>query len=290
MSARVPMAAWLLSASLTLSCIPEDDRPEPAKVLVEVDLPPELRAAQTAPNAISFQTEDGWTVTLDRLLVSMGELEVVVDANCAGYSDAWYFRLLALTQPGAQRLGQLWALDDCRLDYSAAIPDQDAVLGAGVSEQDRDFMRTAIVPVSSEKGPTHAQGMALQIRGGAVKDQVSVKFDWGFSDRLDWTECQRVVDGEVEPRVHLASGETRVLDIAIDPRNLFQTKATQLMQHIADADQTQGNANGSVALDELSRVQVGEQSLAEVMRHTGYPSMFLYGGGSECKLNEGPDI
>lgn len=296
----------LVASSLSVfACLPVDTRPEPAKVLVDVDLPSDLRASQVTPNQLTFLTEDGWNVVLDRFLVSMGDM-MLDGKDCNTYSEAWYGRILDPMQPGPQRLGQVWGLNDCYMTYQTIIPAENAVLGAGVTEADRSLMNHALVPVGTPTGPSTVEGMTMHVQGTATKDTVQVRFDWGFHNRLFWGHCGRLVDGKFETALHLVSGQTTNVTIRIDPRNLFQvmpwvggepplsTDTSQpLMQLIADADQVQGNANGRVAVDELAKAQfsVGDRTvnLAEAIWVFSYPSVFVYGNASDDKCRLGGD-
>src|SRR5512133_797667 len=107
-----------------VGCLPADLRPEPGRVVVDVDMPAALRQAQTVPNQIPFSAGDGWTVTLERFLVSLGSM-MLQDPSCTEYASAWYGRVLDLAQPGPQRLGQLWGLNDCRLTYEVMRPSDN---------------------------------------------------------------------------------------------------------------------------------------------------------------------
>lgn len=276
----------VVAAALAMGCLPEDTRPEPAKVLVEVALPDELSVSQPEPERqwIEFES-DGWTVGVDRLYVSLGEIEVLADAACSEYADAPYFRILDLAQQGPQRLGQVWGLGRCQLDYTVEVPPPDAVLGAGVAEAEGTFMRTARVPVSTPDGPATASGMALWLRGRATRGEGTVTFDWGFAERLQGTECRRSIDGGEEPGVPLRSGEAVAVTLTIDPRKLFEFEGTPLVPLVADADR-RGNADGVVSVSEMTRVDVpgSARPLAEVLRTTGYPAVFGDENGGFCKL------
>jgi hypothetical protein len=290
--------SWVVLASLSIGCLPADLRPEPARVVVDVDLPSELRAIQTEPNQITFTTGDGWQVTLDRFFVSMGDM-MLQGPGCSEYASAWYGRVLDLSQPGPQRLGQLWGINGCRLTFEVFRPADNAVLGAGVTQADRDFMRHAVVPSPGPGGIVPVEGMVLHMRGSASKAQASISFDWGFATGRRFGECRRMRDGDLEQHLPLVGGETTEVTIGVDPRELFvfidplfaqPDSAQSLIQAIADADQVQGNANGRVAMDELLvptvTVRDREVNMAEVMRIFTFPSMFNYGNteGSQCQV------
>jgi hypothetical protein len=111
-------------------------------------------------------------------------------------------------------------LHACQLGYRVAKPDDAAVLGARVTESDRDFMVNALVPVSSMTGLTTAQGMALHVRGSAQKDGRRVAFDWGFSG-VPFAGCLRRIEGKLETGLPLVGAQTIDVNVTIDPRRLF---------------------------------------------------------------------
>ncbi len=309
MNGRKTLTAVLLASSLgTPGCLPADTRPEPGRIYVTTDLPTDLRETLAEEGQLAFTTEDGWTVNLTRLFVSLGSLGFAGE-GCNEYSEARYGRVLDMQQPGPQKLGQMWGLNGCLVSYSVYRASSDSVLGAGVTTKDRDLMQNALVPTSAETGVTTAQGMTLHVQGSAENSGTTVSFDWGFSDRLNWTDCQRRINGELETQLPLVGGETLGVNIVVEPRNLFlavpdgstalastdagattAARAVSLMQLIADADQRNGNANGRVALDELSTMTVPSDlsalNLAEVIRQKAYPSVFQYGGDGQCVVRK----
>lgn len=276
-----------------VGCLPVDTRPEPSLVLVTADLPPDLVDH-------AFSTEDGYNVTLTRLFVSMGNLGFD-GAGCNSYSEARYGRVLDMLQPGPQKLGQLWGLNACLLGYRVSVPREDAVLGASVTEADRLLMSNATVPTSSADGLATARGMTVHLQGLIQNGAVTVSFDWGFSEELSWSECKRRVQGELETQLPLAGAGTIDVNISVDPRNLFRVKlptsdATDdseqfmsLARLIVDADQSSGDANGRVAIDELIVVSVPAatdgENLAETIRKLSYPTMFRYSEDGDCVRN-----
>jgi hypothetical protein len=299
MTGRVTVAALLLSSGLgAMGCLPADTRPEPGRVYVTADLPSDLRGAQTTPGQLTFTTEDGWAMTLTRLFVSMGGIGFPRDnESCSEYSEAGYRRVLDMQQPGPQKLGQVWGLNGCLLTYTVSAPGSQAVLGQGVTASDRDFMQNAIVPASSDTGITTKQGMALHLQGSAEKSGVVASFDWGFADRLNWTNCQRRINGALEGPFQLVGGETIDINIEVDPRSLFQagvenaastdaSTPVSLVQLMVDADQQSGNANGRIAVDELINVAMPSElsalNLAEFMRQKAYPSIFGFARDGQC--------
>lgn len=291
-----------LAVSIALQgCLPADTRPEPGQVYVTTDLPQDLRDSHVTAGPLTFTTEDDWIITLTNLFVNIGGLGFSGE-SCNDYAEARYYRVLDLLQPGPQKLGQMWGLNACQVSYSVRVPNSDAILGTGVSASTRRFMQSALVPTVDTSGVTTKQGMAVQVVGAAEKAGTRVSFDWGFTDTLRLSDCQRRVDGALEAALPLVGGETIDVNIAIDPRNLFlATPATKdpnaspssvpIMQLVADADQLSGNANNVVGIDELLGVAMPSGpttlSLAEYILTKGYLSLFQYAADGQCTLDPG---
>jgi hypothetical protein len=281
------LAVCMAVSAALFGCLPADTRPVPAHVYVRVERDPELGDGQT-----SFESADGWHVAIKELLVAMGNTGFDGE-KCNDYSEARYRRLLDLNQPGLQKLGELYGLNDCTVGFGVSVPQEEAVLGAGITATDLEFMQTATVPVSSQSGPTTAEGMSLHIVGQAKKADTTVSFDWGFSDRIHFSECKRKQGDMFESSLPLVGGKSLSIRIVVDLRNLFQigldpklappAKPTDrfgrddapaqiggvdvteiasalppmsLVQLIVDADQVSGDANGRVSVKELSAVSV----------------------------------
>jgi hypothetical protein len=289
MSLRASASIAVAFALGVLGCLPADTRPEPGRVYVTTDVPNELRDSRLADGRLAFTTDEGWTVTLDRLMVALGGTSFDGE-QCNDYSAARYRRILDMQQTGPQKVGQIYGLNDCLISFSVITPPtSDAVLGLGVTKSDNDLMASALVPTSTAAGMTTVQGMALHVSGSAEKDGTTIGFDWGFSDRIRFTACKRVINGQLEPKLPLVGGQTLDVNIAVDPRGLFRAGPPRsgaayvtdngdagpqldaataqdagipavapipLMQLMADADQISGNANGHLSMLEMSQVKL----------------------------------
>ena len=77
-----------------------------------------------------------------------------------------------------------------------------------MTKEELDLMYGALVPVSSPSGVVTSKGMALHVVGKAVKKGVTVHFDWGFADNIDFTDCKRNLDGVLEEYLPLEGGKT----------------------------------------------------------------------------------
>src|SRR5689334_11162816 len=87
---RGPIAGWCKGALFTAllamlgspSCLPADTRPPPGSILL-------LVSSADQPTTV---TADGWSITIDRLLLGMGDASL--GFNCKTYSESDYLRLL----------------------------------------------------------------------------------------------------------------------------------------------------------------------------------------------------
>ena len=88
MRARLSIVVLCALATATApSCLPVDTRPPPASVLVTV-----RGAAHIKEGIPAASLQDGWSITFDRFLISLGQAELQGDA-CTPYSDADYRRI-----------------------------------------------------------------------------------------------------------------------------------------------------------------------------------------------------
>src|SRR5687768_1294524 len=114
-----------LLAILITACLPDETRTEPGLLEVSVVASPRLDTG--AP----FETDDGWQLWLDQVLISLGELELSGD-DCHPYSESRYQRILSIAGPEPQRLSRTYALGRCELSFAVAGPGWNTVLGQNV--------------------------------------------------------------------------------------------------------------------------------------------------------------
>jgi hypothetical protein len=218
------------------SCLPADTRPEPGSLATVV----------VADEAIpaGFATSDGWNVTFDEFLISLGEVDLEGD-DCNPYAESDYLRILDLRQPEAQRLNLMYALGTCEFSFLVEDPSRDAVLGSGVDEADKDMMRTAGSDAFVED-----RGVALHVAGSAVKDDERYGFAWSFRHNLQYTDC-----GTIE----FDSGASDRVEIHVRGRVLFQQNLdddSSLQFHeFASADL---DGDHDITLEELNGVSLNE--------------------------------
>ena len=223
-----------LAPSALTGCLPADTRPEPGSLATTV-------VGEDALNT-GFTTADGWDVTFDEFLISLGEVGLEGD-DCNPYAESDYLRILDMQQPGAQRLNLMHALGTCEFSFLVEDPSRDAVLGTGVDEADKDMMRSAGSDPFVEE-----RGVALYVAGSAERDDEHYRFDWSFRHNLEYTDC-----GTVE----FESGASDEVAIRVRGQVLFQSglddDAPLQFDDYASAD---ADADGTVTLEELHSVSL----------------------------------
>lgn len=249
--------AGACAALMSLSCLPSDTRTPPASLLVE--------ASASDMLLHGFVTEDGWSLTFDRFLLSLGHTSL---EGCTSYTDDGYGRILDLMAGPDQRVSLLYGLGQCRFSFRISHPNSESVLGEGVTERDQSFMRTPNTEDDTD------QGISVHVEGNATKNGEKQHFAWSLRRKV---EVQAVIpSAETEASsLTLSKGDAKRLLIEIRGEELFRvSESGQLVFGVfADADE---NADGEVTLTELEGVSVesrGENamSLADWLKHVGVP-------------------
>ncbi len=255
-----------LLSMLAAGCLPDDTRPTPGKLIVEIGV------SDASPE---FETDDGWQVSYDAFLLGIGEVELHGD-DCNPYTESDYLRLLDLRRSGPQRLNIAYALGGCELSLQVQSPARDVVLGEGVEESAALMM--------NEPGSdafVRDAGTVLHAAGRARRGNRELTFAWAFRRELDYPECATVtLRGEEEQRVELDARPSLLFLDAADPSSnelLFEPYAA------ADVDE-----DGVVTLDELALVSLEPSqsepyvTLAERLYLGLAPAVVGAPGGARC--------
>jgi len=238
-------AAWCLSlASGGVSCLPADTRPPPATVLLEV------AASDSSQKGIT--TVDGWSISVDRFLVGIGDASVG-DA-CIAYSDAGYSRLIDGKRTDDQKLSLLFALGQCELQFRTSQPASDMLLGTGVTEADA----LVLASKDTDKYIMQPSGSVIDLTATATKGSTVEHLHWSFRQRIRYQNCQTPVDGKPTTPLDFPSNANLTYHIVLMPDALFRDDKTQTaslrFDTIASADTMFGDNDGNVTLDELGKV------------------------------------
>ena len=253
----VVCARGLLACAMTLACLPTDTRPPPATVNVTVS------GSNLVKNGIPGSAmEDGWSVSFERFLASVGNASLGGDA-CVPYSEADYRRIFDLRTVEPQKLSVLYALATCDFRFRVNNADTDSILGAGVTEEDKTLMRT---PGSDPYSGTQPTGVSIYVKGSATKGSITKKFAWSFRPRrLEFRDC-RAAPGLPPMRLSLTSSESVTLDVQLHGEVLFQdrldtAKAKLRFAPFAAADDKYGNGDGEITLEELGKVSLDDAGI-----------------------------
>ncbi len=239
----IPIRLSILLCGLTIgplaSCLPEDTRPAPARLLVTV-----TTSESADVSTLRWGTEDGWTITIDRALLAVGNASVGGD-RCNGYQGGSYGRIFDMRVREAQKLSFVFGLGTCELAYQLRPPPGGFLLGAGVTEADKDMMRA-----EDSDGWVSRKGTSLYVEGSAVRAERVKTFAWSFREQLRFKDC--ALQGPA-----LVAGEVRTVELRAHPEALFErfedTPGNALrFDPFAEADD-QGDGDGAITLDELAR-------------------------------------
>jgi hypothetical protein len=232
---------------LVAGCLPDDTRPPPGSVLVTLAATEELLEP--------LPTADGWTIALERLVIGLGTVELHGE-DCTPYAQAHYSRLFDFTEPVApdQRLGLVYGLGTCSLEFRVRAPHTDALLGPGVGRADIEAMRIEVL----EDGNAEPQRTSVWAVGEATRaDGTSKRFDWMFRRRYNIKECAPGPEGQPGSSLEIHGGETFEHTVVIDGAQLFRPGAASdsplVFDPFAAAD---ANDDGAITLAELSEVTI----------------------------------
>ncbi len=238
---------FALTVAGLVSCLPADDRPPPGILQTTVSPSPAVRSVTT--------TADGWSVSFDRVVVGIGH--VSLGDACASYAEARYGRVIDLAQGAGQKLGTLYGLGSCDVQFRLEVPASDAVLGQGVSADTLTLMRTP-----ADDAYVSAGGIALLVDGHATKGNVEKTFHWRFRQGYHYDTCSAEVGGQQVSGVTLTGNVTVNYDIEIAPERLFLDDVSDTAElrfdPFASADGSSGQADGEVTLAELGEIDLAQ--------------------------------
>lgn len=197
---------------------------------------------------------DGWTVTFDEFLISLGEVLITPEGTPGGYSEARFqvYDVSRDTAGAGQTVGASPMDGAAHLEAAYTIaPAADAIAANGTTTEQLDRMRNA--------------GHALFVRGRAVKGDVTKTFAWGFDTRTVYAPCHAAgaVDGGTTPVQLTIHGDHLFYD------DLFSETPNVSFDLIAAAD---ADGDGEITPAELratdlstqARYQVGSEPITDL--------------------------
>ncbi|HMR07065.1 MAG TPA: hypothetical protein PKA88_14880 [Polyangiaceae bacterium] len=281
----------LALALATGGCLPTDTRPPPGTLNV---------VARTEEATLAgVVTDDGWALSFEQLLVSVGHASAEGD-DCTAYNDPDYARVLDGLRSGAQKINTLFVVGLCELDIELSSPKEDSPLGAGTTAADRDFLRT---PGSDTYVPEG--GVSYHLVGTATKGGVTKRFAWPYRNRIDYSTCAALENGVPSAGIRIREHETKSATVTLHGTAPFQTsrdaKSARLrFDAFAAAD---ANTDGEVTLDELGDVllsdlddgtdysdaDAGWVTLEDYVYHGRFPKVVRYENDGVCELEIFPN-
>src|SRR5262245_11354688 len=223
-------------ALLVNACLPVDTRPPPGEALITV-------SSDETSSGIS--TADGWLVSFDTLLVSIGDFSLA-EGECLAYGESRYTRILDVRNSEPQKLVLVRALGECPFIFDVDPPPEDAVLGAGVTEEQKTFMRT----IGSDRYAEN-EGVAWHVVGSATQAERVIRFDWSFRETLFYPSCGDLAfegEGETTADIRLRTGA-----LFDDPDSGSPPEAR--FDPYAPSD---GDGDGEVTLEELETIELSD--------------------------------
>jgi hypothetical protein len=241
---RARLTAALVAGVATLAgsgCLPDDTRPIPAEVDIQVQ-----------PSDSFIDTDDGWHISLSRLLIGIGALELE-GPDCIHYNQSRYTRLFELTLPEiyGQPVGLIYGLGRCDLGFDLRTPESNSLLGEEATEDDITEMRAAADDAwVSEPEPT-----SVYVRGEATSGGTSKSFEWRFRKQYELKQCPGVGEGFSGTSLTLYSEDRFTRFITISMASLFRDgeegEAPLTFAEMAAAD---ADLDDRITLEELETV------------------------------------
>ncbi|MEO7331559.1 MAG: hypothetical protein ABI193_23495 [Minicystis sp.] len=298
---RAALAAAALTAGVALapllgSCLPGDTRPTPGVL----DFTVEPSEAVTA----GVTTEDGWTITFERLLVGIGGASVN-GAACNNYSGNRYDRLIEATVPGPQKLATVYGLGTCALRFRVRTPSQSALLGEQVSADDLAFMK-----LQGSDAHVPSGGTSVYAQGHATREGVTKRFAWQFRLGYSFHDCGSDAgpppedadsDAGDSVTIEIHGGDAQAMPLRVFGEELFRAGIAEdaglRFGPLAEAD-TDGDEE--ITLEELAKLpspepaedagatDAGPPTLADFVYQTRIPRMIWLEGLGRCRADVRP--
>lgn len=292
-------AASLLGLTLYAgSCLPGDDRPIPGGVLVT--------AEPSAETTSGFTTVDGWTITFDRFITALGDVDLDSEndgdeESCTDYSETRYEWLFDFTQATQEKVGIVYAIGTCSLEYRLRAPSDDTVVGKGATEKDVDAMRVRGSDLYAED-----EEVSLRAIGSATKDGVTKRFDWSFRHTFDIERCVASDGKGSSSLVELAGGVDITMRVVVRGEELFRSAGVDDADlAFAPFDAADANGDDEITMEELSaavappgsdRIDTSierdeddpftpPETLADLVYEVNLPRVSRVADGGACRTN-----
>jgi hypothetical protein len=232
------------------SCLPIDTRSPPGSLFLAV----------VSDDEPSVTTADGWSISVDRLLLGIGEMRLLqVKDSCTNYTEESYDRLLDGRLPTAQKVNIIYGLGQCRFYFRIASPSSQALLGEGVTEGDKTLMD--IGDYRQQPGGPFEAGIAVDFAATATRGSETKHVHWLLRQVTGYQDCGRKTETGASHPMRLESDENTTLHLGIRGIELFgddesPTEAALRFDPFVYADTEFGDGDGDVTLEEIDRVEL----------------------------------
>jgi hypothetical protein len=234
-------------------CLPGDERPAPGSIFVT--------AEPSGATAGGFTTADGWTVQFYRFVTALGDVRLHGESgeggpdfsggSCTEYAETHYDWLFDFTVAEREKVGLVFGLGTCSVEWSFRPPSSDSVLGPGATQEDIVRMRTE----GADLWIMEPERVAVVVQGQAERGGVIKRFDWAFRTWYEVDECPGVSGEDMASVVELRGGDERTLRIEVRGEELFRLAplddAPLQFDGFAEAD---SDGNGFIFMEELGHV------------------------------------
>jgi hypothetical protein len=233
-----------------VSCLPIDTRPPPGSLFLAV----------VSDDEPSVTTADGWSISVDRLLLGIGGTRLLpVKSRCTNYTDDSYDRLLDARLSSPQKVNIIYGLGQCHFVFSIASPQPNALLGEGVTDGDKDLM--GIGDHRQQDRPPEFWGIAVDFAATATRGSETKHVHWLLRQGTGYQNCGRKTETGASQPMQLESDENTTLHVGIRGVELFgddesPTDAALRFDPFVYADTEFGDGDGDVTLEEIDRVDL----------------------------------
>jgi hypothetical protein len=280
-------AGWVLCALVPIAlvqigCLPGDERPPPGSL--------EVSAEPSDATRDGFTSDDGWHIVFERFVSALGDVRLrnansdlgYPDESCNEYSRANYDWLIDFTAAEREKVGLVYGLGICRVDFEFRSPSNDNLLGAGTSAGDHTFMRAR-----ASDGHIEDARVTLWASGAAEKAGVTKTFSWPFRQSFELEECT-AASGEGHANIlTLRTGEAAGMRAIVRGEELFrgEADAETAFDLIAAADV---DGDGDVTFAELDEApspdEPADETALDWIYQTGLRRVITVEGADTCSL------
>jgi hypothetical protein len=305
------IAACVAPALALENCLPGDTRPTPGRI--------DLTAEPSGAVLSGVTTADGWQIAFEKLFVVLGDATLVNASHdscaSAAYAGEGYARLLNTTVAAPQKVAEVHALGECRLEFELMWAFSTVLVGQDVSPEDKGLLLLMPAPTPDYRCGLIANDggtlwpASVYVRGQASRGTATKRFAWAFPVLHTFHDCPRGGGGDagdagLASNFTLHGGDAIEVPIVVHVEELFRASSEDgaplrfdpLAKADTDGDQT-------ITLDELMKApppttadageisalcEAGAPTYGQWIAGVLVPGMLRLGDSGPCST--GPDV